>query len=217
MNGLISYWKLDEVSGIRSDIVGGNDLTDNNTVTQAVGKIGNAAQFTDANLESLSHASNTALQTGDIDFLVAGSVYFDTLPALGAALIGKTDALNLEYWLDYDGTSRLRFIVSSTGADAVVVSANAFGVPSTSTWYHFCGWHDSVANTINIQIDNGTIDTTAHSSGVFPGAGAFRIGAITTGAYHNGRLDDVKFSKRIWTAEERTEAYNNHVIGRSLF
>ena len=32
LDGLVSYWSLDEQSGARADSVGGNHLTDNNTV-----------------------------------------------------------------------------------------------------------------------------------------------------------------------------------------
>ena len=42
------YWQLGEASGTRADTYLDNDLDDNNTVTQAVGKVGNAAQFTAA-------------------------------------------------------------------------------------------------------------------------------------------------------------------------
>ena len=63
---LIAYWKLDEASGTRNDSKGANHLTDNNTVTQAVGKVGNAAQFTLANSEYLSIADNADLSAGDI-------------------------------------------------------------------------------------------------------------------------------------------------------
>lgn len=81
LDGLVSYWKLEEANGARVDsvVASGNDLTDNNTVTQAVGVLGNAAQFTAANSESLSHADNASLGTGDIDFTVASWVYFDSL------------------------------------------------------------------------------------------------------------------------------------------
>ena len=67
---LIAHWNLDEASGTRVDAKGGNDLTDNNTVTQATGIVSNAGQFTAANSEYLSIADNAALSTGDIDFTI---------------------------------------------------------------------------------------------------------------------------------------------------
>ncbi len=39
LDNLVSYYKLDEASGNRADSQGGLTLTDNNTVTQAVGQV----------------------------------------------------------------------------------------------------------------------------------------------------------------------------------
>ena len=63
LTNLISFWEMEEASGTRVDAVvaSGNDLTDNATVTQNPGKVGNAAQFTLATSEWLSHVSNASL------------------------------------------------------------------------------------------------------------------------------------------------------------
>src|SRR5574341_2164717 len=79
---LISFWELEEASGTRLDATASdNDLTDNNTVTQATGKVGNAAQFTRANTEYLSIAHNTSIACGDIDQTRCAWVYLDSKPA----------------------------------------------------------------------------------------------------------------------------------------
>src|SRR3990170_7582249 len=75
---LISYWKLEEVSGTRVDTFGANDLDDINTVEQAVGIKGDAAQFVRANSEALRHIDNADLSVGDIDFSIAFWVYLDS-------------------------------------------------------------------------------------------------------------------------------------------
>jgi len=54
LDGLVSWWDLDEESGIRYDSVGSNDLTDNNTVGYDNGKIVNAASFVATNGERLT-------------------------------------------------------------------------------------------------------------------------------------------------------------------
>src|SRR3990167_8248201 len=81
---LMAYFKLDEASGTRVDSKSTNDLTDNNTVTQAVGKVANAAQFTSANSEYLSIGDTLDLSTGDIDFTISGWMYPDSHPGAGA-------------------------------------------------------------------------------------------------------------------------------------
>ena len=71
LDSLVSYLELEEASGTRNDSHGTNHLADNNTVTQAAGKIGNAAHFTGANSEYLSIADNASL-----GFTTAFSVSF---------------------------------------------------------------------------------------------------------------------------------------------
>src|SRR3990167_10705009 len=73
-DGLVSYWTLDEASGVRYDsvVASANDLTDNNTVASATGKFNDAASFLAANSESLS-TPNTILGA---DANVSASVWF---------------------------------------------------------------------------------------------------------------------------------------------
>ena len=56
---LVSYWELNELSGTRKDLHGSNDLTDNNTVTQAAGTALNAVSA----WNDLSGNAKHALQT----------------------------------------------------------------------------------------------------------------------------------------------------------
>ena len=51
---LVAYYELEEASGSRADSKGSNTLTDNNTVTSATGKQGDAAVMVIANSEYLS-------------------------------------------------------------------------------------------------------------------------------------------------------------------
>ena len=56
--GLVAHWKLDETSGTRYDSHTGHyDLTDNNAVGYAAGKIGNAADFNGTNFLSVPSVS----------------------------------------------------------------------------------------------------------------------------------------------------------------
>jgi len=215
-NGLVAYWKLDEASGNRADSVGGNTLTDNNTVTQNPGKVGNAGQFTSANSEYLSIADNAALSMGDFDFEITCWVYADTLTLSTILAKGHLDGTATEEYAIWYNSNRFRWTVSNgtTQDDAV---ANTFGTPSTATWYFLDCYHDSMNNLIGISINNGAFNTTAHSAGSFDSANALRIGVTSNGNYYwNGRIDEVKFWKRLLTASERAEDYTNGLAGRAL-
>ena len=209
LTDLVSHWSLEEASGTRADDYSTNNLTDNNTVTMQTGKVGNAAEFTAANSESLSIADNAALSvTGSMS--VAAWVYLASKPTVGT-IVCKGDleaAASIEYALSYaSGTDRFRF-TAGNGTSFVTVTASNFGAPSLDTWYYVVGWHETGVG-LSISVNNGTANTASHLVGIQNGAGAFRIGADGVGArYWNGRIDQPLVAKRLWTADERTFLYN---------
>lgn len=211
---LISWWDLDEASGTRNDAHSTNHLTDNNTVTQAAGVsagTGNAAQFTAANSEYLSIADNAALSTGDIDFTFAGWVYMDSLA--DEDFWGKWSTANEgEYFMEYahTGGAKFRFAVSSNGTAVTGSVLSTLPSPaSTATWYFVVAWHDSVGNTINIQVNDGTAGSAAYSAGVRNSTSPFEVGRAVSTRYVNGRVDSLGFWKRTLTAAEKTALYNS--------
>jgi hypothetical protein len=211
-DNLISYWKMDESSGNALDSHGSNDLTDNNTVTSAAGIISNARSFASASSEYFSRADNADLSTGDIDFTVQAWVYLADKSGSQYVGIGKWNSPNLEYILIYDiASDRFLFVISDNGISGTAsVVANTFGSPSTATWYLVHCWHDAANNEIGIAVNAGTADTTSHSTGVRDGSQAFEIGRNNDGGagyYHNGRIDEVGFWKRVLSSSERAELY----------
>lgn len=207
-DNLVAHWSLEEASGTRADDIGSNTLTDNNTTTGNPGKLGNAAQFTAANSESLSIATNAALQMGDIDFTFAVWVYLDS-KTTRRHILSRT-LVALEYILEYFQSSDVfRFGVSSDGSAFTVITASTFGSPATGTWYLLMGWHDSVANTLNIQVNNGTVNSVSYSAGVLAGTSATYLGSNGgLSFFMDGRLDEAAVWKRVLTTQERTDLYN---------
>lgn len=82
LENLISYWKLDESSGDAADSIGGNTLTNTNTVTYASAKINNGAVLSDASKQTLRKASNTIFPTGSATS-VSAWVKFNSFGAVG--------------------------------------------------------------------------------------------------------------------------------------
>lgn len=207
-----AYWRLEEASGTRNDSVGTQHLTDNNTVTQATGKVGNAAQFTRANSEHLSIADNATLSTGDIDFTIAAWVYMDSKPVGQMDIVTKRNATgdNREYQLYWnDDTDRFQFeVYGASGASTVVVTASNIGSPQIGKWYHLIAWHDSVNNEICLQANNGAVNRTSTTGGTKNGTASFHIGSEngTTG-FWDGRIDEVGFWKAVLTDAERKTLY----------
>lgn len=207
LTGLLSYWKLDEASGTRVDSVttSGNDLTDNNTVTQAVGKIANAAQFTAANTEYLSRVSNAGLQVGASSAEWWGWFYLDT----------ATGPFPAWYHLVAKGGNEYRIQITDTnmrmqayfGGTPITASR---ALPSITTWHFFDAYFDAPNQLIGIALDGGAFTTQATGSGTMDTtATQFNLGALNGGNPLNGRLDEVGFTKRLLTTAERTALYNS--------
>src|SRR3972149_1905325 len=93
---LVAGWKLDESSDgsapvARADVLGVYELTDNNTVASATGKIGNAASFVTANSESLSVAdTDDALDGGDRDLTY--SLWIKTTTVTQQSIFAKSNS-----------------------------------------------------------------------------------------------------------------------------
>lgn len=218
LNNLISYWTLNESSGVRYDSTNNyNNLTDNNTVGTAQGVQNLAANFVSANNESLSVTSNPTIQVGNFDFCICGWVYLSDKINFQTYFSKYLSAGDQRQWLiDYNQTSdRFRLLVSSDGTASVIgqVLADNLGSPTAATWYFICAWHDSINDTINIQINNGSINSTSFSTGVFAnGTGDFMIGgSANLSSSANGHADEVGFWKRLLTSAERTYLYNSGV------
>src|SRR3990167_4965451 len=126
---------------------------------------GGAGQFTAANNEFLSIASNASLQTGDIDFTCAAWVYLDsktTYRFIAAKDGGSTIAGDREWAMVYDSAlDRFVFNVFLATDSIKQAVAGNLGVPATGAWYFIVGWHDAAANTVNIQVNNGTVNSVA--------------------------------------------------------
>jgi len=216
-DGVLAHWKLDEAQGTRNDSAGLNHLTDNNSVAQTAGKIAEAASFVRGNSEYLSIADNPELSMGDVDFTMAGWVYFDTKQTVqdrNEHLFGKYDwnSNQREYFVYRDvSLDRFRFAVSDDGINTTQVTAESFGAPLEGQWYFVVAWQDAAIDTLNIQVDNGAVDTVSHTTGVFDGSASFTIGGEVNSMVNflEGRTDSVTVWNRVLSADERTQLFNN--------
>lgn len=208
---LVACWELEEASGTRNDAHGTNHLTDNNTVTSGTGKVATAASFARANQESLTITDNAALSMGDIDFTIAAWV--NRASSVDAGVVSKWDipGSKREYVFDIE-SSIATFYVSPDGSSSTSITASTFGDLGTSAWRYVICWHDATANTINICVNDGAVDSTAHTTGVLDSTATFYLGSLNdltgNGFSLDGLLDQVCIWKRVLTSGERTSMYN---------
>lgn len=209
--GLVGYWNLDEASLNRFDSFGYNNLQDVNTVTSTTGKVGTAAQFASANSEVLSSIDSAAFSQGDTDFSVVAWINITTTTASDWDIVSQYGAAGNRSWMIYysGSTNRLIFIYSNNGTAASSVSANNFGAPSTATWMMVYAYHDSVGNVVGISINNGSANTTSHTTGGFNSTYSLDFGSGNgRTVFYNGLLDEVGLWRKVLTSQEITDLYN---------
>lgn len=210
--GLAGYWKLDEASGARADSsVNAQTLTDNNTVGQAVGKVGSAASFQAGVSEFLSRSDSAVLSLGTSDATWDGWV-FPTSADDNYNVITKgsdVDAANFEFRLFHPTDMALRWRVSNGSAYAQVSTPSGVSVP-LNQWTYFRCTLNVTAGLIEIELNN---DGTVYSAAIVAGGSwdsnrTFFIGNLTGSASYAGRIDEVGYWKRLLTDVEQTARYN---------
>lgn len=217
ITGLVSYWTLDEASGTRDDAHAANNLTDNNTVGQAAGKIGNAGLFINSNSEFLSVADNATLDFTTA-FTVSAWIYGDNLEG-NAGIVAKWNYSTDGCWafqLDSAGTG-LQVFIATTAADG----GNTWQrfttlVLQSATWYHVVLVYDgtlTAADRAKVYVDS-VLQTATTTTGTWPASllnsGAeLRIGDFQgLNRYWLGRIDEVGLWSRALTAAECVQLYN---------
>jgi hypothetical protein len=216
--GLVAAWNLEEASGTRADALGRIDLADNNTVTQAAGKVGSAAQFTLANTEYLAASSSDSeiVNFGSHSFTICCWVLFDSA-ATEQVIAAKWQTLSgqREWNLDYvSGGDRFVFLASADGSTFTTLTASSGGSPGTGTFRFVMAYYDYDADELGISVDDGTVDTTTHSGGIFKGTAPFTLGTSFDGSgnpslFFDGRIDAVQIFNRVLSSSEVTAIYNS--------
>lgn len=150
--GLISFWPLNEASGTRFDVIGSNNLSDNNGVLSSGGIRGKAASFVLSNSQFLLKETLPQLETGDINFSISTWVYLtSTSTTVERAIVSKRD--------------------TSIGND-VVLLLHCDGVDGSTTFTdNSLSAHTVTANG-NAQIDTAQFKFGT-ASGLFDGTGDF--------------------------------------------
>lgn len=208
----VAHWKFDEAGGAvdAPDGIGSITLAQTGSPASVAGKVGTCRSLVAAGPQYFSVASDATLRvSSSYDW---GFTWWTKLTskAMTMHLIGNRTAA-LDYWVRYDaGADRLELVVwAPAAASSATVRADALGSPSTATWYFGATWFDSAAQTINIQINNGTVNSAAWTASTNNTSTTFEIGAGAGGETWDGLVDEITLFKNGFpTAAERTAIYN---------
>ncbi len=212
---LASYAELNILISSGSKDLSPNQVADLKLWLRADGTVASdgAADFVSVSSQSLSIPDNASLSMAGTSFTLATWVYMKSTQVQHHTFIGKFIGAggNREYYLWYKWDSnRFIFSASSTGLNETTLQASTFGAPSPNTWYFLVAWYDTGSGTINIQVNDGAVNSSAFAGGVFDGAAEFTLGARDNGnyAFADARMDSTGVWKRILTGSERQALYN---------
>lgn len=158
---------------------------------------GRAARLEAALSQHLLATNNSTIQTGPIDFWVAGWIKLNAKDDnYHFASKWRTGQPN-EYRIWFFGDDNpLRFSVSSNGSDQTILEATNFGSLPLDTWFFVLAWHDAAGGAIHLRVNDLPAQSTAHSGGVNAGSSDLIFGAKDPGNRQmDGALDQWAFGK----------------------
>jgi len=215
---LISYWDFEETSGTRADLVGTNDLTDNNTVGSGTGINGTGAQFDSASSEYLSIAD--ASQT-DLDFAIDTSinlwVYDDNSTYFGLFQHNYEDLTGYSQLLDHASAGYMTWWTGSVSNTLPKEGNNAITL-NNDEWSMFTITYDATSYELCHYINAVEVNCTTLGDAIEDTSSPVIIGAHywtgTTQLYHNGLIDEVSAFNIVLSQTDIDDLYNS---GTGLF
>lgn len=208
-DNLVAYWPCDEASGDLLDAHGANDLTDNNGVSSATGKVGNARDFEVSNSHRFTLADNADVSLGDIDCTICLWFNAESFDTSFPVMLAKDDTSSPEYRLWLSSNTPTWTVWSSGGGMGRTDVAWGSSV-STGTWYFVAVKHDAAANEIGISLNGGSWVTTGHSGGIQNGTCNFVVGNRASFDLNwDGLLDEIGLWKRVLSLAEVQDLYNS--------
>jgi hypothetical protein len=216
LTDLVAWWSLDEASGTRVNAhnPGTHDLTDNNTVGQTTGVVGNAASFVAANNESLSCANSADLQIGDRDFSVCGWAKFTSASESAAMICGKSTVASTGAGA---GWAVIRATTTETVRAFARNAANS-GAGQTAavnitydTMFFYILQYTAATDELSFEVNRGTPVTVTVTGGSYTGeTSAFSIGSAGASTNNNnieGAVDNVVIAHRLWATDEKDRLF----------
>lgn len=211
LTGLVAHWKLNEESGTRADSHGSYDLTDNNSVGYAAGKIGNAADFDTTNYLSCNTPITATSYTN------AAWIYCKSATELG--IISSSGASSPAPLFVYPGGAAGALQIcqaagmNNGGGNGSMESWNTLVIP-LNEWVFVAATYDDSTGKVTHFV-NG--DSASHIYGnapfganVWPSVGVgliFRDGT-TVGNLWDGAIDSATIWNRALSDAEVTQLYN---------
>lgn len=216
---LLVWWAMDDAAPTTDSHAAATNWTDTGSAS-ATGVLGESRVFvrTEDDNGKVANASAGELIFGDEDFTICFWGY-PTDITTNSWVIGFGNKSAGDNWQFHENSGLngdIEFGVQhSAGGNAI--DAGASNVWTVNTWNFVCGWHDSVGNTINIEINqSGSPASLGYTNGAdattiidFYMATRDNAGSPHTTQDWSGRLDNVTVWGDILTNAEKDWLYNS--------
>lgn len=218
--GLVSYWEMEEASGTRFDAHGTHDLTDNNTVGQTTGQVGDAADLESANSEYFSvadHADFDVTDTFSYALWFKPESLATTLNSQRLLMKGNlggdgNGGYRLTYYNASGSNKLLMQIWDSSNTDEQWNTTNA-QITSAGTWYFVAVTVEASTSSCTFYIDGSSVGTSnigGSATGIGANSGSLYIGSFEgSSGYVDGVIDQVGFWNKVLTSGEVSDLYNS--------
>jgi hypothetical protein len=196
IQGLISYWKMDETTGNTvADSLGKNNASTTNGASIIAGKINNGRGF---------NGSSNSVGIGNSDSLkgfnqFSASTWFKLNATSNGGIVANSSG---GYNIWYNSASGIRAEIIKPGPVGVTVFG---GVLPIGVWKHIVMTYDQ--QMIKLYVDGALINSKAETSVLAPqDNNGFRIGEYA--GVFNGQIDEVGVWNRALSLSEITNLYN---------
>jgi hypothetical protein len=192
-DNLIAGWRFEASPWIDSAGNIGN-FTAANTPTTAAGKHGNGINLVRASAQYLQcnvvGDQSAMTPVGQQDFTLTAWVNLTSKPATSQLPVFKCSTFVLYYAIPEGG-----WVLGVTDSSSTIRFAGT-GTQATGSYHFIAAWYDSIARIIYIQLDNGTIVSTAITASATPlnlqaTVSTCYIGQNGAGQTMDGVIDDL--------------------------
>jgi hypothetical protein len=194
-----AFWPLSDAF----DVVGNRTLINNNGVTFAAGKIGNAAHFVKANTQTLTGPLDSGIQWGAgqnwcISFWIKRGVVGNEVITQGL------DASSNGWYIQFSANSQVQFFQLQAGDFTFYVQSAVGSVIADGLWHHILCWFDTTDNKLRLRLDNGTVIVSATARAMVAGG----AGNLSLGTSFGGDIDALGIGKFAPTPDQQDYLWN---------
>jgi hypothetical protein len=209
--GLRELWRMEEASGNRSDVWGGNTLTENGTINSGTGKVGNGADLA-STANDFSHTGNQALDVYDTDFTIAFWIKFNAVASRYEVLAANAITDSPFVYLDFAFSStQLELFAFMAEGDPDSIKGSSI---SSGVWQFVVLTRNKATGSLRMGIGNADVAAVSFSTyagRTSPGSQAdqaFSIGRVLGAVNSDYVIDEVAIWKRVLSDRECDRLFN---------